>query len=191
MEQDPAGRSSPSENHMARCTRLTARAASHRVGLDSRVSIPRRLAPYGLSATAMAFTRSARWPPRCPSPEVTQVFPGSSSPVLQLAYRVHVVHVCEHAVRRAPMRHLVTFAFTLLPGVCRALRRSRCRVATRRTEPASRRPRTSSPGMPPPAVLRLQVFSTSWRLVPPRPVRPCFMPVTPMGTSPSEGFPRR
>jgi len=38
-----------------------------------------------------------------------------------------------------------------------------------------------TPSLPHSAVLRLQVFSTSWRLAPPKPSRPCFMPNPSMG----------
>jgi hypothetical protein len=45
------------------------------------------------------------------------------------------------------------------------------------------------PALPHPATGRLQGFSPSWRVDPPRSFRPCFMPVTLLGLSPSEPFP--
>jgi len=43
-----------------------------------------------------------------------------------------------------------------------------------------------NPGRCCPGTVRLQVFSTSWRLTPSRSLRPCFMPVTLLGFVPSE-----
>jgi len=45
------------------------------------------------------------------------------------------------------------------------------------------------PGLPHPVTIRLQGFSPSWRLVPPRAFRACFIPVALVGFHPSELFP--
>jgi hypothetical protein len=49
---------------------------------------------------------------------------------------------------------------------------------------------STSPGLASPGTFRLQVFSTSWRVTPPRTLRVCFTPLTSVGFCPPELSPR-